>query len=85
MSKKLKDTISLLGIQKVSKDLKVKWNVFENIIDAIKAFGRSMKKDTSVALNSIQTTVVSTCTTQKTFDNTTSEKNRSLKKVILQT
>ena len=43
-SKKLKEATSLLGIQKSTKDTKVKQNVFENITSALKYFGKSRKK-----------------------------------------
>ena len=39
VSKKLKEAWSLLGIQKKTKDLKVKQRVFENISNAIKTIG----------------------------------------------
>jgi ABC-type ATPase with predicted acetyltransferase domain len=58
-SKKLKEATSLLGIQKMTKDRKVKQSVFENITDALKSFGKSRKKDVSVARRVIQTTIVS--------------------------
>jgi ABC-type ATPase with predicted acetyltransferase domain len=57
-SKKLKEATSLLGIQKSTKDTKVKQNVFENITSALKSFGKSRKKDVSVARRVIQTTIV---------------------------
>jgi ABC-type ATPase with predicted acetyltransferase domain len=58
-SRKLKEATSLLGIQKSTKDTKVKQNVFDNITSVLKAFGKSRKKDVSVARRVIQTTVVS--------------------------
>jgi hypothetical protein len=48
-----------LGIQKSTKDTKVKNNVFGNITSVLKSFGKSRKKDVSVAHRVIQTTVVS--------------------------
>ena len=65
VSKKLKEAWSLLGIQKKTKDSKVKQNVFENIANAIKTIGKSRKKDTSVARRIIQTTIISSSTRQK--------------------
>ena len=44
VSKKLKEAWSVLGIQKKTKDSKVKQNVFENIANAIKMIGKSRKK-----------------------------------------
>jgi hypothetical protein len=58
-SRKLKEATSLLGIQKSTKDTKVKQNVFDNITSVLKSFGKSRKKDVSVARRVIQTTVVS--------------------------
>jgi hypothetical protein len=58
-SRKLKEATSLLGIQNSTKDTKVKQNVFDNITSVLKAFGKSRKKDTSVACRVIQTTIVS--------------------------
>jgi ABC-type ATPase with predicted acetyltransferase domain len=58
-SRKLKEATSLLGIQKSTKDTKVKHNVFDNITSVLKAFGKSRKKDVSVARRVIQTTIVS--------------------------
>jgi ABC-type ATPase with predicted acetyltransferase domain len=43
-SRKLKEATSLLGIQKSTKDTKVKQNVFDNITSVLKAFGKSRKK-----------------------------------------
>ena len=57
VSKKLKEAWSLLGIQRKTKDSKVKQNVFENIANVIKTIGKSRKKDTSVACRIIQTTL----------------------------
>ena len=65
VSKKLKEAWSLLGIQKKTKDSKVKQNVFENIANAIKTIGKSRKKDTSAACRIIQTTIISSSTRQK--------------------
>ena len=65
VSKKLEGTTSLLGIQKATKESKLKHNVIENIGDAIKKFGKSRKKDTSVARRAIQTAIVSSSTIQK--------------------
>ena len=48
-SRNLKETTSLLGIQKLTKDTKVKQNVFDNITNVLKSFGKSRKKDFSVA------------------------------------
>jgi hypothetical protein len=58
-SRKLKEATSLLGIQKSTKDTKVKPNVFKNITSVLKDFGKSRKKDVSVAHRAIQTTIVS--------------------------
>ena len=58
-SRKSKEATSLLGIQKSTKDTKVKHNVFDNITSILKAFGKSQKKDVSVARRVIQTIVVS--------------------------
>jgi ABC-type ATPase with predicted acetyltransferase domain len=58
-SRKLKEATSLLGIQKSTKDTKVKHNVFNNITSVLKAFGKSRKEDVCVARRAIQTTVVS--------------------------
>jgi predicted DNA-binding transcriptional regulator AlpA len=58
-SKKLKEATSLLGIQKTTKDRKVKHSSLENIADALKSFGKYRKKDVSVARRIIQTTIVS--------------------------
>jgi hypothetical protein len=58
-SRKLKEATSLLGIQKSTKDTKVKHNVFDNITSVLKAFEKSRKKDVSVARRVIQTIVVS--------------------------
>ena len=65
VSKKLREYWSLLGIQKKTKDLKVKQNVFENIANAIKTIGKSIKKDTSVVLRIIQTYIISSSTRKK--------------------
>ena len=65
VSKKLREAWSLLGIQKKTKDSKVKQNVFENISNAIKTIGKSRKKDTSAARRIIQTTIISSSTIQK--------------------
>jgi hypothetical protein len=54
-----KEATSLLGIQKSKKDTKVKQNVFDNITSVLKDFGKSRKKDVSVARRAIQTTIVS--------------------------
>lgn len=43
MSKKSKQATSVLGIKKSTKDTKLKHNVFENISNALKYFGRSRK------------------------------------------
>ena len=58
-SRKLKEATSLLGIQKSTKDTKVKHNVFENITSVLKYFGKYLKKDVNVACRVIQTTIVS--------------------------
>ena len=58
-SRKLKEATSLLGIQKSTKDTKVKQNVFDNITSVLKYFGKSRKEDDRVARKAIQTTVVS--------------------------
>ena len=62
VSKKLKEAWSLLGIQKETKDTKVKQNVAENIAGAIKSIGKSRKKDTSTARRIIQTAIISSST-----------------------
>jgi hypothetical protein len=59
-SRKLKETTSLLGIQKSTKDTKVKHNVFDNITSVLKAFGKYRKKYVNVARRVIQTTIVLT-------------------------
>ena len=56
---------SFLGIQKKTKDSKVKQDVFENIAYAIKTIGKSKKKDTSAALRIIQRMIISSSTRQK--------------------
>lgn len=43
-SRKLKEATSLLGIQKSTKDTKVKQNDFDNITSVLKDFGKSRKK-----------------------------------------
>ena len=48
-----------MGIQKLIKDTNVKQNVFDNITSVLKAFGKSQKKNASVACRVIQITVVS--------------------------
>jgi hypothetical protein len=48
-----------LGIQKSTKDTKVKLNVFDNITSVLKSFGKSRKIDVIVACRAIQTTFVS--------------------------
>ena len=58
-SRNLKESTSLLGIQRSKKDTKVKQNVFDNITSVLKAFGKSWKKDVSVAHGVKQTTIVS--------------------------
>ena len=62
VSKKLKEAWSLLGIQKETKDTKVKQNVAENIAGAIKSIGKSRKRDTSAARRIIQTAIISSST-----------------------
>ena len=47
-SRNLKEATSLLGIQKSTKDTKVKHNVFNNITSVLKYFGKYRKKDVSV-------------------------------------
>jgi hypothetical protein len=47
-SRKLKEATSLLGIQKSTKDTKVKQNVFDNITSVLNDFGKSLKKDVNV-------------------------------------
>ena len=44
VSKKLREAWSFLGIQKKTKDSKVKQDVFENISNAIKTIGKSERK-----------------------------------------
>ena len=58
-SRKLKEATSLLGIQKSTKDTKVKHNVFDNITSVLKYFGKSRKKYVNVVHRVIETTVVS--------------------------
>jgi hypothetical protein len=41
--KKLKEATSLLCIKKSTKYRKVKWNVFENITNALKSLGKTRK------------------------------------------
>ena len=65
VSKKLREAWSLLGIQKKTKDSKVKQNVFENIANVIKPIGKSRNKDTSVACRIIQTSIISSSTRKK--------------------
>jgi hypothetical protein len=48
-----------LGIQNLTKDTKVKLNVFDNITSVLKSFGKSRKIDVIVAHRAIQTTFVS--------------------------
>ena len=69
MSKKLKEDTSLFGIQKSTKDTKVKHNLFENIANALKSFGRSIKGDDRVARRVIQTMVVSSTTKENLLTN----------------
>ena len=64
VSNKLREAWSLL-IQKNTKDLKVKKNVFENIVDAIKTIRKSRNKDTSAPCRLIQTMIISSSTRQK--------------------
>jgi hypothetical protein len=50
----------IIGYSKVDKIYtKVKHNVFDNITSVLKYFGKSQKKDVSVARRVIQTTIVS--------------------------
>jgi hypothetical protein len=56
---KLKEATSLLGIQKSTNHTKVKQNVFKNITNVLKDFGKSRKQDVCVARREIRTTVVS--------------------------
>ena len=65
VSKKLRESWSLLDIQKKTKDSKVNQNVFKNIVDAIKTIGKSRKTDTSVARRIIQTTIISSSSRKK--------------------
>ena len=65
VSKKLEGATSLMGIQKVTKESKLKHNVIENIGDAIKKIGKSRKKDTSDARRAIETAIFSASTRQK--------------------
>ena len=62
VSKQLREAWSLWGIQKKTKDSKVKQNVLKNIADAIKTIGKSRKKDNSVARRIIQTMIISSST-----------------------
>jgi hypothetical protein len=43
-SRNLKEATSLLGIQKSTKDTKVKQNVLDNLTSVLKDFGKSRKK-----------------------------------------
>ena len=43
-SKKLKETMTLLGIRKSTKDKQMKENVIQNINSALKSIGRYIKK-----------------------------------------
>ena len=61
---KLKEATSLLGIQKSTKDRKVKQNVFDNITSVLKGFGKSRKKDVSVARRVIQIVIVPSSNTR---------------------
>ena len=65
VSKELKESWSLLGIQKETKDTKVKQNVAENIAGAIKSIGKSRKRDTSAARRIIQTMIISSSARKK--------------------
>ena len=65
VSKNLEGATSLLGIHKVTKELKLKHNVIENIGDAIKKFEKSRKKDTSATCRAIQIAIVLASTRQK--------------------
>jgi ABC-type ATPase with predicted acetyltransferase domain len=58
-SRKLKESTSLLGIQKSTKGTKVQQNVFNNITSVLKAFGKSRKEDVRVARKTLQTSIVS--------------------------
>ena len=58
-SRKLKEATSLLGIQNLTQDSKVKQNVFENITSVLQDFGKSKNKYVSVACRVIQTSFVS--------------------------
>jgi len=61
-SKKLKDTTTLLGIKKSTKDKNVKENAIKNINSSLKTIGRSRKKDHVVARRAIQMAMVSSST-----------------------
>jgi hypothetical protein len=58
-SRKLKETTSLLGIQKSTKDTKVQHNVFNNITSVLKSFGKSRKEDVRVARKTLPRAIVS--------------------------
>ena len=58
-------SLVIIGYLKEYKDSKVKQNVFESIVDAIKTIGKSRKKDISVARRIIQTMIISSSTRQK--------------------
>ena len=83
-SRKLKEGTSLLGIQKSTKDTKVQHNVFNNIISVLKDFGKSRKKDVSVARRVIQKTIVSSSDIKDRLTRHM-EKNGNIKKNIAQT
>lgn len=69
MSNNLKEATSLLHIKKSTKDTKVKHNVFENIANALKSFGRSGKGIDRIAHRVIQTTIVSSTTKDNRLTN----------------
>ena len=69
MSKKLKESTSLLGIKKSTKDAKVKRHVFGNVANALKSFGKSRKGIHRIARRAIQTSIVSSSTKENHLTN----------------
>ena len=60
--RKLKETTTLLGIQKSTKDKKMKENVIQNINSVINSIRRSRQKKISVVRRAIHMAVVSSST-----------------------
>ena len=58
-----------MSIKKSTKDAKVKRNVFENVANARKSFGKSRKGSHRIAHREIQTLIVSSTTKKELFDN----------------